>query len=265
MLDTLTANMLDVLVETGELDEALEGAAGLGTRLEASRHVWARSGSRAAEARILAFRGQTGLVAAVIDWLEPLVRGTEEPHVVVNGLGSSALARARLGQDEAATALLAEVEAYPDARETLYYSAFLPAMVRTALGMGDRILAERLASGLEPRYPMAEHAVVAANAALVEARGDLQAAADAFAHAAGRWERFGVVPEQAFALLGQGRCLMGLSRRTDAAPVLREARQIFDRLGAAPTLTEIDVLLQEETAPPPTSTGCSSRSAPSTF
>ena len=85
-------------------------------------------------------------------------------------------------------------------------------MVRTALGIGEPALAERLVSGLEPRYPYAEHALVAANAALTEARGDLQAAADAYADAADRWERFGVVPEQAFALLGQGRCLLGLSR-----------------------------------------------------
>ena len=78
-------------------------------------------------------------------------------------------------------------------------------------------------SGLEPRTPYAEHALVAANAALTEARGDLQAAADAYADAADRWERFGVVPEQAFALLGQGRCLLGLSRPTEAtrAPATR--------------------------------------------
>ncbi len=90
------------------------------------------------------------------------------------------------------------------------YPVLLPAMVRTALGIGEPALAERLVGGLEPRYPYAEHALVAANAALAEARGDLQAAADAYADAADRWERFGVVPEQAFALLGQGRCLLGL-------------------------------------------------------
>ena len=121
-------------------------------------------------------------------------------------------------------------------------------MVRTALGIGEPELAERLVSGLEPRYPYAEHALVAANAALTEARGDLQAAADAYADAADRWERFGVVPEQAFALLGQGRCLLGLSRPTEAAPVLRHAREIFERLQAAPALAETDALLQQATA-----------------
>ncbi len=91
--------------------------------------------------------------------------------------------------------------------------------------------------------PHAEHALVAANAALAEARGELQAGADAYADAADRWERFGVVPEQAFALLGHGRCLLGLSRPTEAAPVLQHAREIFERLGATPALAETDALL----------------------
>ena len=115
--------------------------------------------------------------------------------------------------------------------------------VRTALDTGDTALAERLVGGVEPRDPYAEHALVPANAALAEARGDLNGAVDAYANAADRWKRFGVVPEQAFALLGQGRCLLGLFRPTEAAPVLRHAREIFERLQAAPALAETDVLL----------------------
>jgi hypothetical protein len=76
----------------------------------------------------------------------------------------------------------------------------------------------------------------------------LSSAADAYADAADRWERFGVVPEQAFALLGQGRCLVTLSRQTEAAPVLRHAREIFGRLQATPALAETDALLQQATA-----------------
>jgi len=120
--------------------------------------------------------------------------------------------------------------------------------VRTALQIGEPALAERLVAGLEPRYPYAEHALVAANAALTEARGDLPAASDAYADAADRWERFGVVTEQGFALLGQGRCLIGLSRPTEAALVLQHAREIFERLQAAPALAETDELLAQATA-----------------
>ncbi len=51
------------------------------------------------------------------------------------------------------------------------------------------------------------------------------------------------MPEQAFALLGQGRCLLGLARATEAAAVLHRAREIFERLGATPALAETDALL----------------------
>ena len=61
------------------------------------------------------------------------------------------------------------------------------------------------------------------------------------------WDRFGVVPEQAFALLGQGRCLVQLGRSTEAAQVLQQAREIFARLRAAPALAETERLLQELT------------------
>jgi hypothetical protein len=99
----------------------------------------------------------------------------------------------------------------------------------------------------EPRTPFAKNAVVAANAALAEARGDPRSAADAYADAEAGWERFGVVPEQAYALLGEGRCLLALDRPAEAALALRRAREIFERLGAAPALQETEVLLQRST------------------
>ena len=116
-------------------------------------------------------------------------------------------------------------------------------MVRAALALGDRDLAARLRAGFEPRNPYAEHALFASGAALTEAQGDLEAACDAYAEAARRWERFEVSREQAYALLGQGRCLLALGRPADAAVALREGRRIFAALGTAPALAESDRLL----------------------
>jgi hypothetical protein len=248
LVNVLTSSTLDPLVDTGELDEALEVADDIVERLEASGEAWTLIEVHAAQAWILALRGQAGQTAESLDWLESTSRGSGNAQDAVFGLGSSALARAGLGQDDQATALLGDVQAIPRARENPYYAAFLPVMVRTALGIGDRELAGRLVDGLEPRYPRAEHALVAANAALAEARGDFQAAADAYTDSAERWERFGVVTEQAFALLGQARCLLRLSRPTEAGPVLRGAREIFARLQAAPALAETDALLGQATA-----------------
>jgi hypothetical protein len=248
MIDVLTGSTLDALVGAGRFDEALEVAAEMVPRLEASGDMWDLIGLRAARARVCAVRGQGDRVAEDLDWLEPAARGTGETQLVVAGLGSAALVRHGLGQDAAAVALLAEVEAHPGARDVADYSMQLPAMVRAALGIGGRAIAERLVGGLEPRTPYAGHALVAANAALTEANGDLPAAADAYADAAERWEGFGVVPEQGFALLGQGRCLIGLSRPVEATPVLHAVREIFARLQAAPALAETDALLTQATA-----------------
>jgi hypothetical protein len=217
-------------------------------RLEASDGVYYLAGVRAGRTRMLVLRGEAAQVGEMLEWLEPAARGTEDPQMMVLGLGSAALGRAALGQDRAAASLLQELEAFPGTHDTQFYPALLPAMVRTALGIGDSDLAVRLLGGLERRYPYAEHALVATNAELTESRGDLQAAADAYADAADRWERFGVVPERAFALLGHGRCLIGLSRPIEGATVLQQGREIFERLQAAPALAEADALLQRATA-----------------
>ena len=50
--------------------------------------------------------------------------------------------------------------------------------------------------------------------------------------------------EQAHALLGQGRCLTAL-RDPDARAPLREARELFDRMGARPRVEECDALIAE--------------------
>jgi tetratricopeptide (TPR) repeat protein len=244
IVDVITASTLDALLDSGELDEALHVAA----RIAAAEGVQDVLTAKSVNARTLALRGRTGQVAASLDSLESTARAEGSSDYAIMGLGSSALARVGLAQHDRAAALLAEVEAIPGARETPMYAANLPAMVRTAVALGNRALAERLAKSFEPRYPYGEHALVAANAVLAEARGDFEAAAEAYADAAERWERFGVVPERAFALLGQGRCLICLGRKPEAARVLGQARELFGSLGAAPALAEADALLQRATA-----------------
>jgi class 3 adenylate cyclase/tetratricopeptide (TPR) repeat protein len=247
-LDFLRLSSLDALVNTGEHEEALTLAAEMAPRLEESGDVFGLTAVRAAQIRVLSLRGEDDEVVETLEWLVPAARGTEDPQLVVLCLGSAAPVHAGLEQDEAATALLTELESSPGARDNQYYPDLLPAMVRAALRIGEFALADRLVGGLKSRYPLAEYALVAATAALTEARGDLREAVAAYAEAADRWDRFGVVAEQAFALLGQGRCLVGLSRPTEASPVLRQARGILERLHAAPALAETDTLLLRASA-----------------
>jgi hypothetical protein len=75
------------------------------------------------------------------------------------------------------------------------------------------------------------------------AAGDHATAVAAYADATVRWRWFGDVPELAFALVGQGRCLIALGAPGADDP-LREARALLTTMGFAPVLSETDALLQ---------------------
>ena len=101
--------------------------------------------------------------------------------------------------------------------------------------------------GVEPRTPLAEHALCACRAQLAEAAGEHAEAAALYAEAAERWREFGNVPERAYALLGQGRCLRALGE-PEAEEPLREARELFASMGYKPALAETEALLGESEA-----------------
>ena len=119
--------------------------------------------------------------------------------------------------------------------------------MRTALALEQPALAAHLVDGVEPRTPLAEHALTACRAQLAEAAGDQAEAAALYADAAERWRAFGNVPERAYALLGQGRCLAALGKPEADAP-LREARELFASMGYNPALAETETLLGESEA-----------------
>jgi hypothetical protein len=246
-LDVITQSTLDSLFDAGEVEQALVIVAEVLPELEAAGDVFDLVWARGVRTRIVQMQGHAEHVVDLLEWLEATARGVEDPQIVVYGLGSSALARATLGQIDRVAPLIDELDAFPGARDTASHSALLPSLVRTALAMDEHALAERLVAGLEPRTPYAEHALASATAALTEARGDLSSATDAYADAADRWQRFGVVPEQGFALLGQGRCMFEMSRTAEAVPLLQHAHEIFERLGATPALAETDALLTAAT------------------
>jgi class 3 adenylate cyclase len=244
LVATATTSKLDSLFDGGEFDAALELAAGLAEHL-GDDDQWNLAWVRALTIQVHAVRGRTVEAARTLDWLETTTRESGSSQHINFCLGAAALARAALGQNAKATKLIAEIEANPGAREDPYYANLLAALVRTAATLGDRELALRLVLGVEATNPQAECALAAANAVIAEGRCDLDAAAAGHADAVDRWRRFGVVPEQAFALLGQGRCLVALGRYTDATQPLRRARDIFQKLQAAPALAETDTLLQQ--------------------
>ncbi len=243
--DGMTISMVELLFDSGEHEQALTLAAEIADRSEASGNVFDLAAVRIVQTRILTLRGQAAQTGDWLDWLETTGRETAAADLTVASLGSAAVARAALEQHGAAVALLTEVEGRPDSRDTHFYAAFFPAMVRVALTIGNPELAERLVTGVEPRTSIAEHALVAVHATLAEARGDHETAAADYAQAAERWQQFGVIPEQAYALLGQGRCLTALDQPAEATRALVQARELLDTLKAAPALAETDALLHQ--------------------
>jgi hypothetical protein len=120
-------------------------------------------------------------------------------------------------------------------------------MVRTALAAGDPALADALAAGLEPCYPLHEHALCACRAQLAEAAGEHKEAAILYVETVNRWRDFGNVPERAHALLGQGRCLLAVGRSGAEQP-LAEARDLFASMGYEPALANTEALLKQTAA-----------------
>jgi hypothetical protein len=171
-----------------------------------------------------------------------MARASGEPPIMVMAAAAAVECLVPLGRPDAAAALLDEVGGLADSRDDTYYLASLPGLVRAALALGSAALASRLVDGVESGTPLAEHALRACHAALAEGAGDHTGAATLFADAAERWRAFGDVPESAYALLGQGRCLRALGDPAADAPLL-EARELFASMGFAPALAEVDDLL----------------------
>ena len=237
----LEANCALLLAELGRPEEALERAGRLAAVAEARGDTHSLIELRSVELASRLARGEHEASPVEADWLVGAARESGVADVVAFGLATAAAALAAEAPERACT-LLAGLEQAAGARESPYYARHLAAMVRTGLAADDPTLAKRLADGLEPRYPLDEHALCAARAQLAEHAGDHADAAILYAEAATRWHEFGNVPERAYALLGQGRCLLALGRPAAEQP-LSEARDLFAAMGYKPALDETEALL----------------------
>jgi tetratricopeptide (TPR) repeat protein len=244
----LEADCPGLLVELGRPEEALERAGALAAAEEASGGTWALMWVRALELATHLARAEAEGASGIADWLVETARAHATSDVTVEVLTPAAAARLAAAEPDQARALLAEIEQTPGARDVPYYSRQLGAMLRTALAAGDSDLARRLADGLEPRYPLREHALCAARGQLTEHAGNHGEAETLYAEAAARWQQFGNVPERAYALLGQGRCMVALADPAAEQP-LRQAAELFSSMGYRPALSETEKLLEQTTAP----------------
>ncbi|TML50243.1 MAG: hypothetical protein E6G23_01730, partial [Actinobacteria bacterium] len=234
---------LSVLAELGQAEQGLAEAGPLADRLQTAGDI-DHVAVRALQLRLLAERG-TPQKAPAQDELVTAARDMGLPGFIALAFAAAAQLLFARRQPEQALALLHELDRLSAVRTELAWQ--LPSLLRVALALDDQTVAEQLATGIKPVTPLHEHALASAHAQLAEAAGDHSAAAQLYQQAAERWRQFGNIPERAYALLGQGRCLATLGK-PEAEAALREARDLFTTLAYQPALAESRALLGESEA-----------------
>jgi len=242
----IAAQRLTFLAACGHSERALADAQSVAERAEAAGNVVLIE-ARSVQLALLGRRGE-GADAAAAEQLVASAREAGDPQYMAMGFAPAARLLLAGGHSDQARALLEELERDVGIRSEPYYAAALPELVRCALALGHPTLAALLVAGVEPRTPLQQRALATCRAALTEAAGDHATGATVYADAATRWRTFGDLPELAYALLGQGRCLLALGTPEADGP-LREARALLTTMGYAPALEETEALLRSVSAP----------------
>lgn len=239
-VESMTGSQARFLAELGRTDEALTYAARLADRLEQAGDINFVD-PRALQLRLLAERGWHE-EAPDSEALLRAVRDSGQPQMIATAVAAAASLLHALGQPDRARLLLGELDRITANFVDPFYSSVLPNLVRDALVLGDAKLATSLAEGAPSLTPLHQHALATCQALLSEAARKQAEAASLHAAAADRWRQFGNVPEHAYGLLGQGRCLRRVGDPAADAP-LAEARDLFSTLGYDPALAEAKKLL----------------------
>ena len=127
-------------------------------------------------------------------------------------------------------------------------SRHLPTALRVLIGAGEVGKAVAFMDGIEVRARRDRNCVLAGEALLAEAKGDMEEARNLYKEAAQRWADYGFVLEEGQAHLGLARCLLALCDGEAATEPLQKARSIFSKLGARPLIDEVDRHLVQATA-----------------
>jgi class 3 adenylate cyclase len=226
----------------GRGDEVLAEARSLVGQAEATGNVPAQIVASFAGLRLLAYHGEGAQATTAAEQLATRALATGVPWEIGFGLTAAAHLLLTAGHFDEAEALLRELADVSDVGASPSYAELLPELVRCALAASQPRVAARLTDGSEPHTPLQEHSFLVCRAQLAEAAGEQAEAAKLFADGADRWRKFGNVPERAYALLGQGRCLAALGNPDAEAP-LREASNLFSSMGFRPALAETEALL----------------------
>ena len=198
-------------------------------------------------AQVLALRGRLDEAKQLEDEFLPRAREIEDPQILFPALAIGAQIDLALGDGAAALGLLEEFD-HVTRGSPHFRTLHLHLVARVCAGLRAPELGRRLLEGCSAIATRHRCCLLTAEATVAEADGRLEQALGLYAEAAEGWAGFGHVPERGQALLGVGRCLLSLGRPTEAAAKLREAREVFQGLGARPLVAEVDAHLELATA-----------------
>jgi class 3 adenylate cyclase/tetratricopeptide (TPR) repeat protein len=238
----LRADHLSLLVDVGRLDEVVADGRRVYEECQAQGFAGRAVVGAAATARALHETGSTRHALVLAQATREQLTDAIQPGLAVRSASDLVGILTASGRHDDARSLLGWLVSDP--RWLRSSGQWLAALVRGAVSVGDVRLAARLLDGASPNWPTLEADLAAARAHLVEARGETHAAAEQYAQAAERLCALGARLEEAYAVLGHGRCLVALGD-PDAEPTLRRARQLFASMGAQARVDECDTLLAQ--------------------
>jgi len=193
-----------------------------GGQLEIFPHIWL--------AETFVHRGSLADAEAHVAALLPRARESGDPQVIVPGLATAALVASAQRDDRLALDYVSELEERTRGTEIGWRSLCLAWPTRVAVAAGELALAEAFLEGSQHASAWDAAARPGARASLAAAQGNADEAAALYAEAAERWAAYGSVVEQAYALLGLGRC--------GDAKAAQEGNAIFSKLGASPVVAQ---------------------------
>ena len=247
MAAAIAVQNLTFLADRGRTGEVLDRAEVLAEQGEAMGDV-----GISIEARVTSLRAATRSGSRTDQMLDrarelcELARPTKEPQSIAPVYAAAADAFLVHERTADARRLLEEIVRVLGAPVDPYHVANLPSLVRCALQLGEPELSDALITGAQALTPQAGYVLTTCKAQVLEGRGDHERAAATYLDAASGWERHGNLPEQAYALLGQGRCLAAIADPAAEEP-LRRAAELFSSIGYRPALAETEALIAQVT------------------
>jgi tetratricopeptide (TPR) repeat protein len=237
----------ECLISLGNWDRALRAIDALLAHSEAKGGHYLVALSQAAKAFILVWRGDLGQAALLVNEFLPRASGIGDVQVLARVFPIAGIVKQAEGNVDAAVQCVKDFAVTTRQAPAFYRAQPLPDLVRICVAAGEFELAEQLVNNVEVHSARAQYALLTAQAALAEAKGELKEASKLYAEAVERWSRFGIVFEHGQTLLGLGRCLTRMAQPQAHKPLM-EATAIFTGLRARPLMVETDSWLRQSTA-----------------